>query len=181
MHKIRNIGLLAAMLLASLSTAWALTGLPEKTLAERVDLATHVIIGTATKVRVMKIVVGEDGKIERHEVVPTPDSLQGTYAEIEIEVEEVLYPAAWQPPKTILYGFGGGWFSVQDIRKDVLGKRLLYLMQDVPPPPEQAPESTFLPSYPWNLCESLEEKAEIQASLRARVQREKEAQDKQQK
>lgn len=154
---------------------WASIAPPHKTLAERVDLATHVVVGTAKKVKVVHGVENEKQEVELREVKPEPETIvpsKGQYIEIEIEVEEVIYPLTWKAPKTVKYMFGGGWFGVKDVRQSTLNKKHLYLMQSNPYPELKKDESLFFPSYSWNLCDSVDEKADVIALLQQRTLRE---------
>ena len=141
---------------------------PSKTLEQRVELATHVIIGTAKKVTVVEY---KDGKLE--EMKPEPKILEPRvqWAQIEIEIEEVLYPLPWKATRTVKYLFGGGWFETESIRKDTLNKKFVYLMMSNPYPDLQE-DNIFFPSYEWHMADPIEQKPAIQAALAERVQRE---------
>jgi hypothetical protein len=147
---------------------------PAKTFAERVDMATHVIIGTAKSVKVVQIGDNADGSIKVQEVIPEPEHLDpsGRFAEIEIEVNEVLFPTQWKAPKTVRYLFGGGHFEVKSIREDVLNEQHLFLMQTSPHAAPKNAQDIFFPSYGWHLYDSVESKAEVQKYLKPRIEQE---------
>jgi hypothetical protein len=120
----------------------------------------------------------KEGKVQ--EVEPEPKSLAGEMAEIEIEAEEVMYPSSWKTNKTVRYYFGGGFFEVESIRRDTVGKKRIYLMEAwnlSPADREKAKQEgqQFSPSYSWHLYEPIERKTEISTLLEARVKREEEA------
>lgn len=170
---------IASLLFIVPALVWANTPPPRKTLAERVELATHVVIGTAKNVRVVEGITNEKQETEIQEVKPEPAIIAPReYAEIEIEVEEVRYPAEWKAPKTVKYMFGGGWFEMKSIRDDTLDKKRIYLMQANPYPELKNAEHIFFPSYEWNLCDTVDNRAEIVALLQERVKREQENPDK---
>jgi hypothetical protein len=143
--------------------AFAVTPRRQKTLAERVALASHVFVATAKSARVVKIV---EGKVQ--EIKPEPKTLDpNEFVELELEIGEVLYPTDFKPAGKIKYLFGGGLFSVSDIRKDTLDKRLIY----VACVSDKLKEPYFHQSYGWQLCDSLEQKKEIQELLQKRVKK----------
>lgn len=166
---------LACTTFISPAFVWASSPPPRKTLAERVELATNVIIGTAKKVRVLEL---KDGKLQ--EVKPEPKNISpfGEVAEVTIEVDEVLYPLSWKPKKTVRYLFGGGHFEVERIRNDTVGKKLIYLMKLNEYGELKNESDIFFPSYEWHLAESLDKKADIQAVLETRGKREAETKKK---
>jgi len=166
---------LACLTFAGSSSVIGSTPPRRKTLAERVELATHVIVGTAKKVTVCEF---KDGKIQK--VEPEPEVIAPyEIAEVEIEVNEVLYPLPWKPKKTVRYFFRGGWFEVASIRSDTVGKKLIYLMKANEYEELKNESDVFFPSYDWNLAEQLEKKTEILAALEPKIARDKKtAQDK---
>src|SRR3954451_16632521 len=68
-----------------------------KPLAERVNLATHVFVGRAKRVRVVEVV---DGRLVSVKPEPTNTST-GVALELEVEVQEVLFPATWESARTV--------------------------------------------------------------------------------
>ena len=74
-----------------------------KPLAERVNLATHVFVGRAKRVRA----VDRQGRVLKPEPAHTGNA-SGVIVELEVEVEEVMFPTAWKPLKRLKVYFGGG-------------------------------------------------------------------------
>jgi len=136
-----------------------------KPLAERVNLATHVFVGRAQRVRLRKLVGGKLRKVK-----PVPDHTDYTsdvVFEIEVIVDEVLFPGKWKPSATIKLIYGGGMFSVSDTRKTLLGEKLVYLTRIV----SFGGQAYFSASYGWNLVETFSKKGEVEALLNQRVAR----------
>lgn len=160
---------LIGVVLGNSGTALANQPPPPKTLAERVELATHVIVGTAETVRVMEV---KDGKSSEMKPEPKLISPGGQFIEVDIQVQDVLYPLGWKP-KTVGYLFGDGWFDPKDVRADTVGKKYIYLMRANPYPDQfEDGRNMYLPSYGWHLADSLDSAPAIQATLDARVKRE---------
>jgi len=135
---------------------------PRSTIAQRVDRARDIFIGVATQVRVIKLV---DGKAQT--VSPEPALLEaGESVEITIEPGQVLYPANWQAPKTTLYYFSGGAFNVASVRGHVVNAQLIY------PVAIDKDTGVFIPSYPWHLADTIDERGLFQDAIDAREKRE---------
>ncbi|BCM93222.1 hypothetical protein IAD21_05110 [Abditibacteriota bacterium] len=156
------------------SVAYAFEPPPKKTFSERLDLADHVIVGTAKKVRVVEGIPDGKGHTDLKEVTPEPDNIDGLgqYVEVEIEINEVLYPSKWEVPKTVRYMFGGGIFSVASVREDTVGKRQIYLISREYVGELNDAENVFFPSWGWHLAESLEAKPQIVEMLKKRMEKE---------
>ena len=136
-----------------------------KPLAERVNLATHVFVGRAQRVRVRKLV---GGKLRKVQPVPAhTDYTSNVVFEIEVIVDEVLFPDKWKPSETIKLIYGGGIFSVNDTRKKLLAEKLVYLTRIV----SFGGQAYFSASYGWNLVETFSKKSEVEALLNQRVAR----------
>lgn len=138
---------------------------PPKSLAERVNLATHVFIGKAKGMRAVKVV---RGKIQR--VRPEPmhtGTASGVSVELDVEVQEAMFPTSWKPPRTVKVYFGGGIFSIKEMRKGFLANRYVYLTRIN----SLNGKTIFGASYPWHLVESLDKRGEIMAVLEKRVTR----------
>jgi len=84
-------------------------------------------------------------------------------AEVDLEVQEVLFPAGWSPPTATRYRFGGGYFSTASLKRDLEGQRYLFHAKEIP----GAEPLTFGPSYPWVLGKSPEEAKAVQEALRS--------------
>ncbi len=158
MRRQRNVVAVAAFLMIAACVTHASHPPPQKSLAERVQHATHVVIGVGKEVRVLK-----SDKKELRIVTPTPSQLEmGTCAEIDIEVQEVLFPSDYKPSGLLKYRFGGGIFGVDNIKKDTIGKTCIYLLVQ-----DEKDGSCFWPSYGWHLSESIESKDKIVRLLKA--------------
>jgi hypothetical protein len=132
-----------------------------KPLAERVNLATHVFVGRAKSVRVVELV---DGRLVR--VNPEPaNTSTGVALELEVEVQEVLFPATWGPPRTVKVIYSHGIVSVKELRDSFLAGSFVYLTRigfvDG--------QTHFFASYPWYLVEGLGKREEIKSILEKRV------------
>ena len=127
------------------------------------NLATHIFIAKATSVRAVREVRGTIKKI-----TPEPThtgTASGVMVELKLTVEEVMFPASWQPPATTTVYFGGGIFSIKELRQSFLADRYVYLTKEA----SLNREKVFVPSYPWHLIEGLDKKPEISAVLARRV------------
>ncbi len=72
---------------------------PPKSLTERVGLATHVFIGKAKGVRAVRVV---DGRIQKVRPEPThTGTASGVSVELDVEVQEVMFPTSWKPSRTV--------------------------------------------------------------------------------
>jgi hypothetical protein len=126
-------------------------------LSERVKLASHIFIGTVTDIWV----VDEDGK----KVSPEPDHIGEVggatqWIEILVKVDETLQPGDWHAKEAVRIRFGGGMFGPDQLRKELVGKQLIYLTIQITS--KSSPFYGFFEqSYGWNLTEPLEKKSEI--------------------
>ena len=109
----------ALFLSAALSAAVA-----AEPLAASADRATHIVVGTVKNVAVVSLYNNILYKLN-----PEPRQLASyTAAQLEVQVDEVLYPPGWKPAGTIKYLYGGGLATVAQIRADTQGKRLVFVM-----------------------------------------------------
>ena len=155
--------LIFTLCLAGTSTFADKPPLPKKPLSERVNLATHVFIGKAKSLRAVREVAGT-----MQELKPEPThtgTASGVMVELDVEVQEVMFPASWNPSVTVKVYFGGGIFSIEKLREYFLANEYVYLTKDV----SLNGERLFIPSYPWSLTEGLDKKQEIIAVLEKRV------------
>ena len=137
--------------LIAVSAALAVTPPGPLPLKERVQKASHIFVGTAGKLRVIDWKTG-------HEVIPQPKGLAlEQCAELQVRVDDVLITGDWHPKEPVVVRFGGGFFSVEDLRKQFVDKKLIYLTI--------RQESYFIPSYPWHLVEPVEKRAEIEGFI----------------
>jgi hypothetical protein len=94
-------------------------------LERSVAQSSHIVIGTATDVAVVSLYNGLLYRLN-----PEPAQLTSyTAAQLQLEVNEVLYPPGWQPIGTIKYLFGGGLLPLAQIKSDTLNKRMIYLLR----------------------------------------------------
>ena len=134
-----------------------------KSLAERVDLATHVFVGRAKRVRVMQVV---NGRLMR--LTPEPDHTgPGVVLELEVNVQEVLSPGKWVPPRVTKVMYGGGIFEIKRLRERFLAGSLVYLTREK----SFAGQTYYFASYPWHLVEGLDKREEIRSIIEKRVAR----------
>jgi hypothetical protein len=94
-------------------------------LERSVAQSSHIVIGTATDVAVVSLYNGLLYRLN-----PEPAQLTSyTAAQLQLQVNEVLYPPGWQPIGTIKYLFGGGLLPLAQIKSDTLNKRMIYLLR----------------------------------------------------
>lgn len=150
----------AAAALALLSilagSSVATTPPPAATFEEEVCAATHVFIAKTKKVR---FVTAKVPPICKGEPAVSGDflTLCGR-AEVDLEIEQVLYPVAWAAPGKVQYQFGGGYFATKSLRADLEGQR--YLLHAVVVGQKVVGQNstvTLGPSYPWVLGKRPEE------------------------
>jgi len=163
MNRLIGSGLLVLTLCLSFVSSYADKPPVPKPLAERVDLATHVFVGRAKSVQACQMV---DGKMQ--DVIPEPThTSSGVAIELEVDIEESLFPVTGESPKTVKIIFAPGIVSISDLRKAFLGESFVYLTQIK----FFGGETFFLPSYPWHLVEKLSAKEAISAALEKRIAR----------
>jgi len=91
-----------------------------------VDQATHIVIGTVRRVSVVSFY---NNLLYR--LSPEPRMLFSyTAAQLEMDVDEVLYPPGWKPTRGVKYLFGDGMIPVADIRGDTQGQRRIFFMRE---------------------------------------------------
>ena len=94
-------------------------------LASGVDQSTHIVIGTVRRVSVVSFY-----NDILYRLNPEPRLLNSyTAAQLEMDIDEVLYPPGWKPAKGVKYLFGDGLFTVAHIRDDTVDKRLIFFMR----------------------------------------------------
>lgn len=94
-------------------------------LVSGVDQSTHIVIGTVRRVSVVSFY-----NDILYRLSPEPRLLNSyTAAQLEMDIDEVLYPPGWKPVKGVKYLFGDGLFTVEHIRKDTVDKRLIFFMR----------------------------------------------------
>ena len=136
---------------------------PPKTLAERVNMTTHVFVGKAKRVRVMELV---NGRLVR--VIPEPKNTgPGVVLELEVEIQEVLFPQTWKPPRVVKSVYSGGIVEVKKVREAFLTEGFVYLTREG----AFNGQTYYFASYPWHLAEELDKREEIKSILERRVTR----------
>ena len=94
-------------------------------LVSGVDQSTHIVIGTVRRVSVVSFY-----NDILYRLNPEPRLLNSyTAAQLEMDIDEVLYPPGWKPSKGVKYLFGDGMFTVEHIREGTLDKRLIFFMR----------------------------------------------------
>ena len=100
------------------------------------------------------IVTDETGQV----VVPEPKVLDhGQAIDMLVRVQEAFRPEGWTTNMPVTVRFGGGFFSVKDIREQFSSRQFIYIVIKR--------NSHFTPSYPWSFPEPLEKKAEVEKAL----------------
>jgi hypothetical protein len=125
----------------------ATTPPPSATFATKLCRATHVFIGTAHNFRVVATAPPSEQC-----AAMGPETLSPCQAvEVDVAVEEVLWPTDWRPTRPITYRFGGGLFSIRDLQRDLEGNRLLFhtVRANV-----GGANDIFTTSYEWSLARS---------------------------
>jgi hypothetical protein len=154
---------IAALALAILSAPLpAVEPPPRSTIQQRVDGAGNIFIGRAISVHVVKFVGGKPQPVTDEPELLSEDEA----AKITIVPTEAMFPANWELPATLTYYFGGGQFNVAAIRDHVLNAKLIY------PVAMDKNRGVYIPAYPWHLADTLDERAEFQVAIDARVKRE---------
>ena len=161
MNRLLGSGLMLIGFCISVVPSFAQIPPKPKPLAERVDLATHVFVGRATTVRACELV---DGSLR--ELVPEPAHTgPGITLELEVNVEEPLFPVTDNSPKTVEILFAPGFVSIKDARKALVGQQFIYLTRIN----SLGGQPFFFPSYPWHLVEKLSAREQIVAALEKRL------------
>ena len=118
-----------------------------KPLPERVKLASHIFVGTATNLWV----TDEKGR----RIYPEPEFLKlGLGAFATVEVNEVLRPQGWKAKTNVVIQLSGGFYSPRQLRSYLMDKRLIYLTV--------TDGTIFHASYGSNWTEPLDKKTEIE-------------------
>lgn len=151
----------AFALILSVNPAWPTAPPPPATFEQEICLASHVIIGRTKNVRFVNV-----GKVATCAGEPATSggflTICGS-AEVDVEVEEVLYPKGWTPAGMVLFQFGGGYFSLETLKRDLEGNR--YLLHTLVRQTE--PQLVLGPSYPWVLGKSPGEKQRVEQALQS--------------
>lgn len=94
-------------------------------LAQAVDEATHIVVGTVRQVSVVSFY-----NDILYRLNPEPRMLASyTAAQMQLDIDEVLHPAGWWPDRGVKYLAGGGLYTVAQIREATVGKRLIFFMR----------------------------------------------------
>jgi len=163
MKKLPVTLLIVLTLILSLRAIHAEKPPPPKSLAERVNMTTHVFVGKAKRVRVMELV---DGRLVR--VTPEPNNTgPGVVLELEVEIQEVLFPKTWKPPRVAKTIYSGGIVEIKKVREAFLAEGFVYLTREV----SFNGQAYYVASYPWHLEEELDKREEIKSILERHVTR----------
>ena len=145
-----RIAMLSAYLLSLGVLYVAALTVPPLPLSERVKRADHIFLGTCEKM----VVTDETGQA----VVPEPKVLDhGQAIDMLVRVQEVFRPVGWTTNMPVTVRFGGGFFSVKDIREQFSNRQFIYIVSKR--------NSHFTPSYQWSFPEPLEKRADIEKAL----------------
>ncbi len=144
--------------------AFAVTPPPSAPLELKVCAASHIFLGTGANLRVVRLsgmqcpglTMGSPATLDLCEVV-----------EVDVTVDEVLIPQDWKPPTSVVFQFGGGLFSVKDLRQALEGRRRIYLTK----PAKDGERDVFRTSYPWMLGASEGARSEVEAALKSCAQK----------
>ena len=94
-------------------------------IAKTVDQSTHIVVGTVRNVSVVSFY-----NDILYRLNPEPRLLTSyTAAQLQMDIDEVLYPRNWKPEKGAKYLFGDGLFPVAQIRDETLGQRRIYFLR----------------------------------------------------
>jgi hypothetical protein len=133
-----------------------------------VEHSSHIVIGTVKNVAVVSLYNGILYKLN-----PEPRQLTSyTAAQLEVQVDEVLYPPGWTPPRTIKYLFGGGLLSVAQIKNETLNKQSIFLLQAQSDNKIMDNNPIFYPGYENRLALPLKAKADIKNHIARRLKKE---------
>lgn len=148
MKRGRSIAVGGAIVVLAVSSVVPTIGMPPPPAASEEEVlckATLVFVGTADNFRIVRASASKtcdafesDGKhLSPCEAV-----------EVTVSIQETIYREASIPPsRTVEFRFGGGLFSVDDLRRDLVGKqRLFHVVAD-----GQPSDGIYVPSYPWRL------------------------------
>jgi hypothetical protein len=131
-----NIRSLTALLFIPFSAS-ATTPPQDVPFETTVCMATHIFIGTASDFKVVPI-SGCDTRGDRNHLSMCEE------VQVSVAVSEVITPVGWKPAAPVIFRFGGGFFSVPNLRNDLLGKPRYFITK-------QSPDGVFRTSYGWNL------------------------------
>lgn len=130
------IGTAIAIALPAFATTPPLAASFEK----KVCMADSIAVGQASKFKIVRLPECKYRGDRKH--LGICDEVQ-----VQVAVQEVLRPGSLGQAKTFTFRFGGGLFSVDDLRADLLqGPRYFFLL---PAPGDKLP--VFRTSYPWFL------------------------------
>ena len=143
--------LICVLCLVAVALGLAFRPPPPISLASRVEMSSHIFVGTAVDLTVV------DGK--GNVLKPEPPALTNFgSADMTVQINEVLFPSGWKTNGPVKVRLGGAAFIVAAMRKDFLNKKLIYLTV--------LRDGYFQPSYPWHLTEPLDVRAQIETAIR---------------
>jgi len=153
---------LSTMLLSASLSVFATSPPPRATFEQVICKASHVFVGTAKNFRVVEVAKDpgcSDPSIDRS-FLTMCTAIQAT-----VSVQEALFPIPWDVPKNIEFRFGGGLFSIDELKKDLINrKRLFHVIRDT-----QSLSAVYIPSHPWQLGGTIEMVPKAKKTLKSCV------------
>ena len=134
-----------AALLSASQAAYATLPPPPASTEKVFCGAALVVVGQASNLRLVRVWEHPSlcGPLN-----PSAESLDHcTAVQVTVSVEQVLYSKEPISPPTFEFRFGGGLFSVTDLRQDLLGRKRIFHVNPLP----SGDGSIFETSYPWRL------------------------------
>ena len=126
----------------------AMTPPPPTPLSNRVETATHVFVGKVERI----VVTNDDGK-------EFPDAGGGIVFMATVKVEEVIKPKTWTPKEAVKVWFGSGMFNTENLRKEFVRKKFIFLTT------QKRSWFEALPSG-WDFYVPLERRKEVEELLK---------------
>lgn len=140
---------LSTLLLSASFSVFATSPPPKATFEQVICKASHVFVGTARNFRVVEVLKDpgcNDPSIDQSYLNMC------TAVQVTVTVQELLFPIPWDAPRKIEFRFGGGLFSIAELKKDLNNKRLLFhVVRDT-----QSLSPVYITSHPWQLGETTE-------------------------
>lgn len=123
-------------------------------LEDKVCLATHIFIGTTVNYREISLCA-------KH--VDERDRAACRHAEVDVQVEDVLWPPDWHPDDTVRYRYGGGNFNMKLVRADLETQRKLFLVVES----VEDKQRVFRTSYGWFMAATPFDREQVVESIAA--------------
>lgn len=123
-------------------------------LEDKVCLATHIFIGSTLNYREISLCA-------KH--VAEADRAACRHAEVDVKVEDVLWPPNWLPDDTVRYRYGGGNFNMKLVRASLETQRMLFLVVESMEDKQQV----FRTSYGWFMAATPFDREQVVESIAA--------------